>query len=555
VSVAGCSGAGSSVAGCSGAGLAVSEPVTIVLATAADIDRDVVVRVAADRARLRLGDPVLEHLEVTRRACLDALATGAGAGVYGVTTGMGFKSDVPLDPAEQRDHQASLLLGRAVGGPPYLDVEDARAIVVARLTNLLSGHAGVSASLCHWLVAWLNDGYAPAVPAGGVGTAGEVQPLAHAFQALLGVGRVLSPEGTVLPAEDALRERHVAPYLPGPKEGIALLAGAPAAAGMGAVAHARVARLARSLEVVAAASLEAADAPPGPYTAAAGRLSGDPLLVQHLARLRRWRDPGAEPSGEGAARSGAGSGALGAGAGARSAAGSGAGSGAPGVGSAATQAPVSIRVTPVVATHLARCLDRFAEDVDRGLGAVTDSPAFVDGGFLATAGFHALDLAAGLDTVRAALVRSTELAAQRIHRLLDPRVTGLPAQLATGTGGAGMIVVHKRAVAAVAEARRLAAPVSVGLQDTSLGQEDAQTFTFEAFAALRRVEALAAEVAGCELACALQAVWLRGRDLPAPLAEALAPARVATEPLVADRPLGDDLDRLAALVAEGLAVR
>jgi histidine ammonia-lyase len=516
--------------GSDGVGTAIrrmSEPVTIVLDAAADIDRDVVVRVAAGRAPLRLGDAVLDHLEVTRRACLDVLATGTP--VYGVTTGMGFKSHVPLDPSEQREHQAALLLGRAVGGPPYLDVEDARAIVVARLTNLLSGHAGVSPALCHWLVTWLNDGYAPAVPAGGVGTAGEVQPLAHAFQALLGVGRVLSPDGAVVPSEDALRERGVAPYVPGPKEGIALLAGAPSAAGMGALAHTRVARLARSLEVVAAASLEAAGAPPAPYTDAAGRLSGDPLLLRHLGRLRRWRDPGDTPSGgvSGTAVSG----------------------------TAASQAPVSMRVTPVVATHLARCLDRFAEDVDRGLGAVTDSPAFVDGGFLATAGFHALDLAAGLDTVRAALVRSTELAAQRIHRLLDPRVTGLPAQLATGTGGAGMIVVHKRAVAAAAEARHLAAPVSVGLQDTSLGQEDAQTFTFEAFAALRRVEALAAEVAGCELACALQAVWLRGRGLPSRLAEALAPARAATEPLVADRPLGDDLDRLAALVANGLAVR
>jgi histidine ammonia-lyase len=148
-----------------------------------------------------------------------------------------------------------------------------------------------------------------------------------------------------------------------------------------------------------------------------------------------------------------------------------------------------------------------------------------------------------------------ELATQRIHRLLDTRVTGLPAQLASGNGATGMIVVHKRAVAASAEARRLAAPVSIGLYDTSLGQEDAQTFTFAASTALRRTEALAAEVAGCELACILQAAWLRGRELPPRLAEALAPARAIMEPLVADRPLGEDLDRLAALVANGPLAR
>jgi histidine ammonia-lyase len=492
---------------------------TIVLRAVDELDRATVLRIAVERAPVRLAKPLLDHVAAARTACLEALASGAR--VYGVTTGMGFKSDVDLDVDEQRDHQAALLLGRAVGGPPYLDVEEGRAIVAARLTTLLSGHAGVSAALCQWLVAWLNDGYAPAVPAGGVGTAGEVQPLAHAFQALLGVGRVLTPDGRVTSAAEALRHRGVDPYVPGPKEGIALLAGAPAAAGLGAVAHARLVRLARSLELVAAATLEVAQTPAAPFSAATGHLSGDPLFSETLARLRWWRDGGSDPP----------------------------------VQRSSAQAPVSMRVTPVVQAHLTRSLARFAEDVDTGLAAITDSPAWVDGAFLATPGFHAIDIAAGIDTVRAALVRSTELAVQRIHRLLDPRISGLPAQLATGAGGTGMIVVHKRAVAAAAEARRLAAPVSVGLYDTSLGQEDAQTFTFEAYAALRRVEHLAADVAGCELLCALQAAWLRDTELPPRLAEALAPARAATEPLSADRSLGEDIERLAALVRAGLEPR
>jgi histidine ammonia-lyase len=507
---------------------------------ASDIDRASLVRIAVVGARVRLDDRLLEHVAATRRACLDVLAEGAP--VYGVTTGMGFKSDVRLGAQEQRDHQASLLLGRAVGGPPYLDVEDARAVVVARLTNLLSGHAGVSPELCERLVAGLNDGYAPAVPAGGVGTAGEVQPLAHAFQALLGVGRVLTPDGRIVSAADALHERGIEPYVPGPKEGIALLAGAPAAAGMGALAHARLAALGDSLELVAAASLEVVRAPMGPFSAAAGRLSGDPLLAEHLERLRWWREidgrTGVPEVGVGSTeRTGGAADATGA-----------------GERGGAAQAPVSFRVTPVVQAHLARGLERFAQDVDTGLAAVTDSPAFVDGTLISTAGFHAVDIAAGLDTVRAALVRNLELAVQRIHRLLDPRVTGLPAQLAPRAGGTGMVVVHKRAVAAAAEARRLAAPVTVGLYDTSLGQEDAQTFTFEAFAALRRVEALITEVAGCELACVLQAAWLRGEPLPPRIAAALTAAGADLEPVVDDRPLGDDLDRLSALVAGGVGV-
>jgi histidine ammonia-lyase len=110
-------------------------------------------------------------------------------------------------------------------------------------------------------------------------------------------------------------------------------------------------------------------------------------------------------------------------------------------------------------------------------------------------------------------------------------------------------VVHKRAVGALNEARRLAAPASVGLADTSLGQEDATTFAPEAAEKLRRVEELAREVAACELLAARQAWWLR-RAEPAAGLRALG-ARLAelVAPVDQDRPLGQDL--AAVIVGAG----
>jgi histidine ammonia-lyase len=208
---------------------------------------------------------------------------------------------------------------------------------------------------------------------------------------------------------------------------------------------------------------------------------------------------------------------------------------------------VSFRVTPQVHAHLARTLGRLDEDVRRALAAVTDSPAVVGGRVVAGGGFHDLGLAAGMDALAVALVQAGELAGQRLHRLLDGRFSGLPDQLTPAPGPrTGLAVVHKRAVGALNEARRLAAPASVGLADTSLGQEDATTFAPEAAEKLRRVEELAREVAACELLAARQAWWLRRaepaaglRDLGARLAEVVAPVDQ-------DRPLGPDL---AALVA------
>jgi histidine ammonia-lyase len=162
-----------------------------------------------------------------------------------------------------------------------------------------------------------------------------------------------------------------------------------------------------------------------------------------------------------------------------------------------------------------------------------------------------------MDAVAAALVRAAELAGQRAHRLLDSRVTGLPDQLTPAPGPrCGLVVVHKRAAGVLGELRRLAAPASVGLADTSLGQEDAMTFAFEAAEKLRRVEELTHEVLAVELLFARQAWALRGAA-PAPGLDPLASRLcAAVAPVDDDRPLGPDLDRVLSLMAaEGEGAR
>ena len=103
----------------------------------------------------------------------------AGRPVYGVNTGMGAMSEVRLTPRQQREHQRNLLLARATGGPPWLDAADTRALIAVRLRTFLSGDAGVSAALCQRLADVLGAGLIPAVPRTGVGSAGEIVPLAQ----------------------------------------------------------------------------------------------------------------------------------------------------------------------------------------------------------------------------------------------------------------------------------------------------------------------------------------------------------------------------------------
>jgi histidine ammonia-lyase len=490
----------------------------VTVRTAADLGLDAIAAVAFAGAQVELAPEALQRVGAARAEAMDALARGGR--VYGVNTGLGYQFFRDVEPGDGPIHERSLLLGRAVGSAPFLPAGEVRALLAVRLAGFLTGRAGVTPELCELLASCLNTGFTPAIPTESIGCAGEIIPLAHAFSALAGEGLVVTPGGSTSHAAEALVKRAMRPFQPAAKEGIALLGGAPGAVALGIARLRDVRSVARSTLVSAAAATDAASAPVGPYDPALGRLSRDALLEDVLVRFDRLVGRGDREDG---------------------------------TGGAGVQAPVSFRVAPQVQTYLERTAGRFEEDLRLALEAVTDSPALVEGRFVSNGGFHQIGVTAGMETLAAALARAGELSVQRAHRLLDGRVTGLADQLTPGPGpGCGLVVVHKRAVGSLGELRRLAAPASVGVADTSLGQEDAMTFSFEGASRLRRAVTLVRDILACELLTALQAWWLRrraGGRGPAPgLAgvEELLARTVA--PVTEDRPLGGDIDRIVAIL-------
>ena len=150
-------------------------------------------------------------------------------------------------------------------------------------------------------------------------------------------------------------------------------------------------------------------------------------------------------------------------------------------------------VGPVLA-HLARSIATLEDAVERALDG-RDRLARLAGGrgtggrFVGTAGFHGLDLAAACDGVRFALLHAAEVGAARLHRLLDPAFTGLPAQLSADPGPqAGLVAVHKRAVGSL-HAVSPAGFTAAGTHETSHGQEDVQTYALRGGGAAAAVRA------------------------------------------------------------------
>ncbi|MEV4347816.1 aromatic amino acid lyase [Actinoplanes sp. NPDC049596] len=449
----------------------------------ADLDRSAIADIARG-ATPELSSELLDQLAASRAATLADLA--GDAPVYGVNTGMGALSGVRLDAAAQRQHQNTLMAGRAAGSAPWLRPTEARAVIATRLRTLLDPAAGISPELCSHLAELLIPAAAaqPASVAAGRlasrvevriplrgGAAGEIIPLAHLGLTLLDGG-----------------------YSFGPKEGIAFLEGVPGLTGLSVLACESARTLIEQVLAVAGDEMALIGANRDPLHPATAR--GDETLANILEALSDRR--GDTPD-------------------------------------RALQAPVSFRVTAQALAVATRAVAGLEAAVDRALTAVTDSPAHLEGRFVGTAGFAGTDLAAAVSTLTTALVHLAELGAARLHRLLDPQVTGLPRQLSDSPGlHAGMVSVHKRAVGTVHRLRRFALPALIGPIETSTGQEDVQSFGFEAYECFREAAEGLREVVACELLAVQQGRRLQAGDAG-----------------TADRPYGPEIDRFVARLEAG----
>jgi histidine ammonia-lyase len=92
--------------------------------------------------------------------------------------------------------------------------------------------------------------------------------------------------------------------------------------------------------------------------------------------------------------------------------------------------------------------------------------------------------------------------------------------------------------------RRLAAATTVGLIETSGGQEDVQSFAWEAADKLRIALRQARAVTACELLAGYQAAALSGRPPPPGCRALLDWLAVIVGPIDEDRPFGEDIERL-----------
>ena len=156
---------------------------TVVVASRADLTIEALRRVAWVGEDVELAPEVAGRMErghAAFTAYVDArLAEDPGALLYGVTTGPGDAGRAPLTEEARASRPPGLWTAASFGEP--LPDRVVRAIVFARLANLVDGHAAARPKLAAAVAAMLDGGPLPAVPARGNGGAGEILALGHLF--------------------------------------------------------------------------------------------------------------------------------------------------------------------------------------------------------------------------------------------------------------------------------------------------------------------------------------------------------------------------------------
>ncbi len=216
----------------------------------------------------------------------------------------------------------------------------------------------------------------------------------------------------------------------------------------------------------------------------------------------------------------------------------------------------SLRCAPQVHGASRDLLDYCEYTVATELNSATDNPlVLVEDDMLVSAGnFHGQPLAFALDAMAMAVAEFGSISERRVERLVNPNLSGgLPAFL-TSDGGlnSGFMIPQYVAASLVSENKSLCHPASVDSIPTSAGQEDHVSMGNAAGLKAWQVVANAELVLAIELLAATQAVEFLAPLEPGVGSRAVhAAVRELSPRLRDDRPLGGDIDTVAAAVRDG----
>jgi len=500
-----------------------AERAPVVFAPPAPFALEDVGRVAGG-APVVLGAGVRAQLDASHRQLLALAASGRT--IYGLNTGCGPLCEEPIPPDAAARFQRNLVRSHASGLGPSHAPDVVRATMAVRALSLAQGRSAVRPLVVDTLVAMLNAGVHPVIPEiGSVGASGDLVELAHVAQALMGEGDV-EWRGTRRRAADALAAARIAPVAFEGREALALMNGTSCETAQAALVVLGAEELVRAAEAAAALVLEALGGSPEALDARVHAARPHPGQGAVAARLRALL-AGSRRLAAGDARSDAGR---------------------------PVQDAYTLRCVPQVLGAVRDTIAHVRRVVEVELNAVTDNPTFfaAEDAVLHAGNFHGQPIALAIDHLKVALAEVALFSERRLARLVDPKLSGLPPFLIRGDVGvrSGLMGLQYCASSTVAENSVLAHPATLGSVPTNANNQDVVGMGTVGVRQARRLLENARRVVAIELVAAAEAIDIVGHDGLAERTAALHGAvRTLVPPLVDDRPLGADVERVAAALA------
>lgn len=496
-----------------------------------------VVAVARHDARVELDPESLEAVAASR-AIVEALADDTEPH-YGISTGFGALATTFIPGDRRAQLQASLVRSHAAGSGPEVEREVVRALMLLRLSTLMTGRTGARPQTVETYAALLNAGITPVVHEyGSLGCSGDLAPLAHCALAAMGEGRVRvgraadgAADGAAFAADapvdaaDALAAAGIQPVVLAEKEGLALINGTDGMLGMLALAIHDLHGLLTDADIAAGLSVEALLGTDAVFAADLQALrpqAGQAVSAANLRALLAGSPIVASHKGPECTR---------------------------------VQDAYSLRCSPQVHGAARDTLAHAELIAGRELASAVDNPVLtLDGRVESNGNFHGAPVAYVLDFLAIAVADVASMSERRTDRFLDPaRNQGLPPFLAHEVGvDSGLMIAQYTAAGIVSELKRLAVPASVDSIPSSAMQEDHASMGWAAARKLRRAIDGLGRVLAIEIMTAA-----RGADLRAPLRPGPATGAVIAELRTAvpgpgpDRHLSPEIEAAVALLRSG----
>ncbi len=440
---------------------------TVTINTRGDLTLDNCFRVAWQGEACELGDAARSAM-AEARARFEQLIDDPDVVIYGVTSGYGQHAKVRLGPEERKAQaQRPPRPAAAAWGDP-LPERVTRAMVFARLANLVEGHAAISPHIAEAVAGMLGGGTLPEVPARGQGGAGEILSLSYLFMDLTLTHDL------------------------GEKDVLSLINGSPAATALAADCALSARRRLDLAAKVVALAIEGFDAPLSHYDPALQELWNNPHDRWALQTLQALI-----AGGHGGARR-------------------------------PYQAPVSFRIAPRILGQAQMALTQVEAVAEQSLAAVSDNPVVLPpdeqrplGEAISTGGYHNAQSPAAMDQVTAAYANMAILAERMSAKLMDGSVSLLPQHLEPEGSNLPYLGCLPMAATGYEEELRMLTQATLlpGAESGGFGQNDVASPVFLAWTKQERAGGLLEAALSTLAPIALRALDVTNRPVPAPLAD------------------------------------